>query len=181
MRADFTRRTLIGGVAAILVPLTSRAETPPQQGDVAPEGMRILEARKSHQRILPDPAGETEVWGYDGQVPGPVLRAKAGEEIAVRLVNKLDQPTSLHWHGVRIDNAMDGVVGLTQKPVMPGTSFDYRFKVRDSGLYLYRPYVAPFTSEQFARGLYGLLIVDEPSPPEVDRDFALAHRRLAPR
>jgi len=173
MRADFTRRTLIGGVAASLVPLTSRAETPPQQGDVALEGMRILEARKSHRRILPNPAGETEVWGYDGQVHGPVLRVKAGEEIAVRLVNKLDQPTSLHWHGVRIDNAMDGVVGLTQKPVMPGTSFDYRFKVRDSGLYLYRPYVAPFTSEQFARGLYGLLIADEPSPPEVDRDFAL--------
>ncbi len=138
-----------------------------------PEGLRILEARKSRQRILASPAGETDVWGYDGQVPGPLLRAKVGEEIAVRLINKLDQPTSLHWHGVRIDNAMDGVVGLTQKPVMPGETFDYRFKLRDSGLYLYRPFVAPFTSEQMARGLYGLLIVDEASPPEVDRDFAL--------
>jgi FtsP/CotA-like multicopper oxidase with cupredoxin domain len=135
--------------------------------------MRVIEARKAHQRILPAPAAETDVWGYDGQVPGPVLRAKVGEEFAIRLVNKLDQPTSLHWHGVRIDNAMDGVVGLTQKAVMPGTAFDYRFKVPDSGLYLYRPFIAPFTSEQFARGLYGLLIVEESAPPQVDRDFAL--------
>jgi FtsP/CotA-like multicopper oxidase with cupredoxin domain len=170
---DITRRTLIGGVAASLVPLTSHAEGAPPQADAAPEGVRVLEARKSRQRILPAPADETDVWGYDGQVPGPVLRAKPGEEISVRLVNRLDQPTSLHWHGVRIDNAMDGVVGLTQKPVMPGAAFDYRFKAPDSGLYLYRPFVAPFASEQFARGLYGLLIIDERSAPDVDRDFAL--------
>jgi FtsP/CotA-like multicopper oxidase with cupredoxin domain len=169
-----TRRTLLQGVAATLLPIASHAQTVAKPAEsVTPEGMRILEARKASERILPSPAGETDVWGYDGQVPGPVLRAKAGEEVAVRLVNKLDQPTSLHWHGVRIDNAMEGVVGLTQKPVVPGASFDYRFKVPDSGLYLYRPYVAPFTSEQVARGLYGILIVDEPSPPQVDRDFAL--------
>jgi FtsP/CotA-like multicopper oxidase with cupredoxin domain len=169
-----TRRTLLQGVAATLLPIASHAQTVAKPAEsVTPEGMRILEARKASERILPSPAGETDVWGYDGQVPGPVLRAKAGEEVAVRLVNKLDQPTSLHWHGVRIDNAMEGVVGLTQKPVAPGASFDYRFKVPDSGLYLYRPYVAPFTSEQVARGLYGILIVDEPSPPQVDRDFAL--------
>jgi FtsP/CotA-like multicopper oxidase with cupredoxin domain len=169
-----TRRTLLQGVAATLLPIASHAQTVAKPAEsVTPEGMRILEARKASQRILPSPAGETDVWGYDGQVPGPVLRVKAGEEVAVRLVNKLDQPTSLHWHGVRIDNAMEGVVGLTQKPVAPGASFDYRFKVPDSGLYLYRPYVAPFTSEQVARGLYGILIVDEPSPPQVDRDFAL--------
>jgi FtsP/CotA-like multicopper oxidase with cupredoxin domain len=169
-----TRRALIGSVAATLLPLSSRAEQPQGQKEPAtPEGMRVFDARKARQRILPSPAGETDIWGYDGQVPGPVLRAKAGEELAVRLNNKLDQPTSLHWHGVRIDNSMDGVVGLTQKPVMPGASYDYRFKIPDAGLYLYHPYVAPFTSEQFARGLYGLLIVDEPAPPQVDRDFAL--------
>ncbi|MBV8848017.1 MAG: multicopper oxidase domain-containing protein, partial [Methylobacteriaceae bacterium] len=170
----FTRRTLLGGAAATLLPLSAGAQTPQKPTEPAtPEGLRVLEARKGSQRILAPPAGETDVWGYDGQVPGPVLRAKPGEELAVRLVNRLDQPTSLHWHGVRIDNAMDGVVGLTQKPVMPGASFDYRFRVPDSGLYLYRPFVAPFTSEQMARGLYGLLIVEEPSPPQVDHDFAL--------
>jgi FtsP/CotA-like multicopper oxidase with cupredoxin domain len=172
--SQFTRRTLIGSVVASLVPLSLSAQTPPGQAEpAAPEGMRVLEARKARQRLVPSPANETDVWGYDGQVPGPILRARLGEEFAVRLVNKLDQPTSLHWHGVRIDNAMDGVAGLTQKPVMAGTSFDYRFKARDSGLYLYRPFVAPFTSEQLARGLYGLFIVDEAAPPQVDRDFAL--------
>jgi FtsP/CotA-like multicopper oxidase with cupredoxin domain len=171
---DVTRRTLIGGVAASVLPLSVRAQGGAGLADsAAPEGMRVIEARKATQRILPAPAGETDVWGYDGQVPGPVLRATPGEEVSVRLVNRLDQPTSLHWHGVRIDNAMDGVVGLTQKPVVPGASFDYRFKAPDSGLFLYRPFVAPFTSEQMARGLYGVLIVDEASPPDVDRDFAL--------
>jgi FtsP/CotA-like multicopper oxidase with cupredoxin domain len=172
--SSFTRRTLLGGVVASVLPLSTRAETTSREGESAPlEGMHSVEARKGSQRILPSPAAETDIWGFDGQVPGPVLRAKVGEEVAVRLVNKLDQPTSIHWHGVRIDNAMDGVAGLTQKPVLPGASFDYRFKARDSGLYLYRPFVAPFTSEQVARGLCGLLIVDEAKPPEVDRDFAL--------
>ncbi|MBV8851200.1 MAG: multicopper oxidase family protein [Methylobacteriaceae bacterium] len=157
-----------------MLPIAARAQGAAKPADAAaPEGMRVLEARKSPHRIKPGAASETDMWGYDGQVPGPLLHAKVGEEVVVRLLNKLDQPTSLHWQGVRIQNAMDGVVGLTQKPVMSGAVFDYRFKVPDSGLYLYRPFVAPFTSEQIARGLYGLLIVDEPSPPQVDRDFAL--------
>src|SRR5947209_7686891 len=91
-----TRRVLLGSVVASLVPLAGRAETAPKQADsIVPEGMRVLEARKSHQRILPSPAGETDVWGYDGQVPGPVLLAKAGDEIAVSHLNQLDQPTRL--------------------------------------------------------------------------------------
>ena len=113
-----------------MLPIPARAQTVAKPAEsVTAEGMRILEARKANRRILPSSATETDIWGYDGRVPGPVLRAKAGEEVSVRLVNKLDQPTSLHWYGVRIDNAMDGVVGLTQKPVMPGATFDYRFKV----------------------------------------------------
>src|SRR3954468_9174195 len=131
---DFTRRTLLGGAAGTLLPLSAGAQVPQKQTEPAtPEGVRVLEARMASQRILASPAGETDLWGYDGQVPGPVRRDKAGEELAVRLVNRLAQPTSLHWHGVRIDNAMDGVVGLTQKPVMPGTAFDYRFQVPGSG------------------------------------------------
>ena len=124
-------------------------------------------------RLLPEPAGETAVWGYDGEVPGPLLRYKKGEEVKIRLVNKLDQPTSLNWHGVRIDNAMDGVGGLTQEPVPPGGSFEYRFTPPDSGLYWYHPQVLPFVREQQGRGLYGVLIVDEPEPPQADRDMLI--------
>ena len=121
--------------------------------------------------LLPEPASPTTVWSYNGEVPGPLLRFKKGEEVKVRLVNKLAQPASLNWHGVRIVNAMDGVAGLTQEPVPPGGSFDYRFTPPDSGLYWYHPHALPFTGEQLDRGLYGVLIVDEPEAPAADRDM----------
>jgi FtsP/CotA-like multicopper oxidase with cupredoxin domain len=65
------------------------------------------------------------VWAYDGQVPGPLLRVRLGEGIEVHLQNDLPQPTTIHWHGVRVPNAMDGVPGVTQDPVSPGQSFTY--------------------------------------------------------
>jgi FtsP/CotA-like multicopper oxidase with cupredoxin domain len=133
-------------------------------------GFRILEARDGALRLVAEPAAETAVWGYNGQVPGPLLRVKKGEELKVRLVNRLAQPTSLSWHGVRVANAMDGVAGLTQKPIPPGGSFDYRFMPPDSGLYWYHSHVLPRQAEQLGRGLYGVLIVDEPEPPPVDCD-----------
>jgi FtsP/CotA-like multicopper oxidase with cupredoxin domain len=163
-----SRRRFLGStLAASLVSLPARSEAPPPGED----GFRVLEARDGALRLLAEPAAETTVWGYDGQVPGPLLRVKKGEEVKVRLVNKLAQPTSLCWHGVRIANAMDGVAGLTQKPVPPDGSFDYRFTPPDSGLYWYHPHVLPWQAEQLGRGLYGVLIVDEPEPPRADRDM----------
>jgi len=96
---------------------------------------------------------------------------RQGETVRVRLENDLPQPTTIHWHGIRIDNAMDGVAGLTQPAVEPGGSFDYAFKVPDAGTFWYHPHNLSW--EQVARGLYGPLIVDEPDPPEVDQDIAL--------
>ena len=113
----------------------------------------------------------TPIWGYDGLSPGPTLRVKQGEELKVRLVNDLDQPTVIHWHGLRIDNAMDGVPHLTQMPVAPGQSFDYRFTPPDAGTFWYHTHFG--SSEQLARGLYGVLIVEEPDAPPVDRDLML--------
>lgn len=63
---------------------------------------------------------ELDVWAYNGQVPGPILRANVGDRIRVRLVNQLPQPTSIHWHGLRLDNSMDGVPGVTQPPRRTG-------------------------------------------------------------
>jgi FtsP/CotA-like multicopper oxidase with cupredoxin domain len=163
----FSRRVFLGQVFASVLTLPARSETVTPQDD----GFRILEARQGSLLLLPEPAKETPVWGYNGEVPGPLLRYKKGEEIKVRLVNKLDQPTSLNWHGVRIVNAMDGTGGLTQEPVPPGGSFDYRFTPPDSGLFWYHPQVLPFAREQQGRGLYGVMIVDEPEPPQVDRDM----------
>jgi FtsP/CotA-like multicopper oxidase with cupredoxin domain len=102
--------------------------------------------------------------------PGPLLRVRRGEEVRVRLINDLPVDTTLHWHGVRLPNAMDGVPGLTQPPVAPGGSFDYRFTPPDAGTFWYRP---AFRSAGPDRGLYGLLIVDEAQPVDTDRDLAL--------
>lgn len=112
----------------------------------------------------------TPIWGYQGRVPGPVIRVRRGERVRVRLRNGLVQPTTVHWHGIRLDNAMDGVPGLTQAPVPPGRDFEYDFAVPDAGTFWYHPHHRSW--EQMARGLYGLLIVEEDDPPLVDREIA---------
>jgi FtsP/CotA-like multicopper oxidase with cupredoxin domain len=107
--------------------------------------------------------------GFNGAVPGPVLRARRGDEIKVRLVNGLDEPMTLHWHGVRVPNAIDGGVPLTGPSVAPGASFDYRFHVPHAGTFWYR--AVPRAQQE--RGLYGALIVAEPASPSVDQDHLL--------
>jgi FtsP/CotA-like multicopper oxidase with cupredoxin domain len=107
--------------------------------------------------------------GFNGAVPGPPIRVRRGDEVKVRLVNDLDEPTALHWHGVRLPNPMDGGVPLTGPPIAPGASFDYRFQVPDAGTFWYR---AARRSQQ-ERGLYGALIVAESAAPQVDQDHLL--------
>ncbi|MBB3066780.1 multicopper oxidase family protein [Limibacillus halophilus] len=114
----------------------------------------------------------TAVWAYEGTVPGLPLRFRKGERAKIRLQNGLEQPTSIHWHGLRVPNAMDGVAGLTQAAVEPGDSFDYEFVVPDSGTYWYHSHNRSW--EQVARGLYGTLVVEEENPPAVDHDLTLA-------
>jgi FtsP/CotA-like multicopper oxidase with cupredoxin domain len=159
-----SRRLFLGEAIASVLSLPARSKPSAPQ-----DNFRVLEARQGSLQLLPEPAKETAVWGFNGEVPGPLLRYKKGEEVKIKLVNKLDQPTSLNWHGVRIVNAMDGVGSLTQEPVPPGGSFDYRFVPPDSGLFWYHPQVLPFAREQQGRGLYGVLIVDEETPPQADR------------
>lgn len=89
----------------------------------------------------------------------------------MRLVNHVDAPLSLHWAGVRLANAMDGVVGLTQSPVAPGHGFDYRFTPPDSGTFLYRAVVPGRPLGPLADGLHGMLIVDEPDRSEIEEEF----------
>jgi FtsP/CotA-like multicopper oxidase with cupredoxin domain len=162
-----SRRLFFRQMMASIAFTKVHAETPSAEN----KGILVLEAREGALRLVPDPAKETPIWGFNGAVPGPALRFKKGEEVKVRLVNKLEQPLTLSWHGVRIINSMDGVGGLTQKPVPPGDSFDYRFTPPDSGLYWYHSHVLPFVSEQLGRGLYGAMIVEEPQPPQADREL----------
>lgn len=111
----------------------------------------------------------TNVWTFDGQVPGKPLRIVHGDSLLIELTNRLDVPTSVHWHGIRLPNAMDGVAGLTQPAVEPGESFEYSFTPPDAGTYWYHSHVNAF--EQVGRGLYGPLIIEEQKPPQVDREL----------
>lgn len=120
-----------------------------------------LTAKPGESPITSGQTGSTAIWGYNGQVPGPTLRVQQGDTLKVRLHNQLQQPTSIHWHGIRIVNAMDGSP-MVQKPVATGSTFDYEFTVPDAGTYWYHTHTRGY--EQLTRGLYGGLIVEERSP-----------------
>ena len=113
---------------------------------------------------LPD----TKVWAYNGVTPGPEIRVRQGDMVRVLARNNLEQPTTVHWHGIRLPNAMDGVPDLTQAAIPPGGEFSYEFQAVDAGSFWYHPHVN--TSEQIGRGLSGALIVEEKEPIKVDRD-----------
>jgi FtsP/CotA-like multicopper oxidase with cupredoxin domain len=110
----------------------------------------------------------TEVWCYGGRVPGPEIRVRQGERIRIVVQNKLPEETTVHWHGIRLPNAMDGVPGLTQPPIKPGEQFTYEFTPPDAGTFWYHPHADSL--QQLGRGLAGALIIEGPNPVAVDRD-----------
>ncbi len=128
-----------------------------------------LQAKPGLVRIVSEPYNETKVWTYNGTVPGPEIRLRQGGRLQVEFENGLDEETTIHWHGVRLPNAMDGVPHLTQPPVSPGEKFIYEFDAIDAGTFWYHPHQRG--SEQVGRGLYGPLIIEEPDPVQVDREF----------
>lgn len=130
-----------------------------------------IKASIGNAKLLGEGQPATKVWHYNGSVPGPVLRLKQGQESVIKFKNGLAQPTTVHWHGLRIDNKMDGVPGMTQELIKPGKSFTYRFTPPDAGTYWYHPHNK--TWEQLARGLYGIILVEEKAPPVVDQDLVL--------
>ena len=111
-------------------------------------------------------------------MPGPQIRVPQGQRVSRLFVNDLPQPSTVHWHGVRLVNAMDGVPELTQTVVPPGKSYLYEFEAPDAGTFWYHPHDRAW--EQMARGLYGALIVEEPEPPFVDHDEVLLLDGLVP-
>jgi FtsP/CotA-like multicopper oxidase with cupredoxin domain len=127
-----------------------------------------LVARPGRTSLVGAPHPDTAVWAYDGAVPGPEFRVRQGERLQVVVENRLAEETTVHWHGLRVPNAMDGVPHLTQRPVAPGETFAYAFDLPDAGTYWYHPHQRSF--EQVGRGLYGPLIVEEREPIQVDRD-----------
>jgi len=100
------------------------------------------------------------VWTYNGGLPGPLIRTRVGDRLIVHFRNELDEPTTVHWHGVRVPIEMDGVPEISQPEVKKGESFTYDFIVRDAGLYWYHPHVR--SAAQVGYGLFGALLVEDP-------------------
>jgi FtsP/CotA-like multicopper oxidase with cupredoxin domain len=99
-----------------------------------------------------------QAWGFNKQLPGPMIKAKKGDTVVVKVKNELDEPTIIHWHGIRLPASMDGT-GEVQKPIQPGETFEYSFVVPDAGTFWYHSHYNE--TVQMERGMYGALIVEE--------------------
>ena len=138
-----------------------------------PDRRFTLTAEKERIRLS---SGETvEAWTFDGEAPGPELRVRQGELVEVTLLNEdIEDGVSIHWHGVDVPNAEDGVAGLTQDAVRPGERHTYRFRAEQAGTYWYHSHQV--SSEQVGKGLFGAFVVQPREPEQDEREITvLAH------
>ena len=168
-----SRRSVLAGggsavASSVLAPRLVRAATSLEKALVAAEG---------RARIAPEPYPQTRVWCYDGSVPGPEIRLRQGEALRVSVENRLPQDTTVHWHGLRIPNAMDGAPYVTQPPIQPEDRFIYEFAPPDAGTFWYHPHA--HSAEQVGRGLMGALITEEPQRALTAAPESGVHRRRA--
>ncbi len=125
-------------------------------------GQKVIEQTLTAKPTTLDLAGrQVSTWAYGEAAPGPLVRATAGDFLRLTLDNQLPADTTIHWHGIRLRNAADGVPGLTQDPVKPGAKYVYEFTAPDPGTYFFHPHVGV----QLDRGLYAALIIDDPNEP----------------
>lgn len=110
-------------------------------------------------------------WGYNGEVHGPTIEAVEGDRVRIYVTNRLDAPTSIHWHGLFVPNGMDGVGGLSHRPIDPGETFRYEYTLKQHGTFMYHSHHDEMT--QMAMGLMGMFVIHpkKPTGPQVDHDF----------
>ncbi len=142
---------------------------------LAPDGAKEFQLSAGVVRwsILPDV--QVGAYAYNGQVPGPQIRVTQGDRLRIRFTNNLPEPSSIHWHGLVLDNGMDGAADVTQPPVEPGQSFTYEFTAEQAGTYFYHSHKA--VDRQQTLGLYGTLIVEPrewAAQKPFDREYTIA-------
>ncbi len=119
------------------------------------------------------PGFKAHLWGYNGQSPGPTIEVVEGDRVRLFVTNRLPERTTMHWHGQRLPNGMDGIAGLTQPPIEPGKTFVYEFVARRPGTFMYHPHADEMT--QMAMGMMGFWVTHpkqrHPLIDTVDRDF----------
>jgi FtsP/CotA-like multicopper oxidase with cupredoxin domain len=174
-------------------PAPAPATQPPRGRVVVPNGsllpwqtrggVKIAHLRAEPVKHQIAPGLEIEAWGYNGSTPGPVIEAVEGERVRIYVTNKLPEPTSVHWHGIFVPHGMDGVAGLTQPAIPPGTTFRYEFTFDRAGTFMYHPHADEMT--QIAVGMMGMIVVHPrtptPTPARRVRDYALfSHEMTVP-
>lgn len=156
---SFTRRQVLAGLAGLGVVGLGAGGIRYWLGrpaDVTTHDYELIAAPLDIELI---PGQTTPAWAYGGRAPGLELRGRQGDWLRVRFINRLPEPTTIHWHGIRVPLEMDGVPYVSQLPVLPGEFFDYSFQLKDAGSFWYHPHTA--SAEQLGRGLVGPLIVEE--------------------
>ena len=171
------------GVGTALNPMPSAYNAAPQVPGrsstsvadlIAPDGREAVKSftlTASVARI-----GGHEAWVFNGAVPGPELRVSQGNRVRVTLVNDLPEGTSIHWHGIRVPNAEDGVAGITQDAVPPGRSYAYEFIADEPGTFWYHSHQDP--NNQVPRGLFGAIVVEPRAATAPERDYVLMIHNL---
>jgi FtsP/CotA-like multicopper oxidase with cupredoxin domain len=169
----------MGNMGGMLMPLSQ--PTPPGAATpIASLAGPLTATHTSRFTLTAEPAQLTlgpgavvDAWTYNGTAPGPTLRVRQGDLVVVTLINHLPVGVTIHWHGVAVPNAEDGVAGLTQDAVKPGESYTYRFIAKDAGTYWYHSHQQSL--DETSRGLYGMFIVDPAVSTEHDDvDVAVA-------
>ena len=163
-------------IVAIGFTIFSEFETKGEQYPTSTLGLKVAKASEilelkngdtfdlSIDIIQKEIAGQTiKMFGYNGQIPGPLLKIEQNSTILVNILNNLDVETTVHWHGLRLDNKFDGVPGITMDALKPGESFQYELRFSDEGVYWYHPHIREDYQQEM--GLYGNMLV---SPIEND-------------
>jgi FtsP/CotA-like multicopper oxidase with cupredoxin domain len=158
------RNLLVGGASLAATASLCRLA----RGASAPIREFRLTAAPARLPIVGRPYSDTDVWCYGGRIPGSELRVRQSEPVRITVENGLAEDTTVHWHGIRLPIAMDGVPGLTQRPIGPGESFTYEFTPPDAGTFWYHPHANSL--QQLGRGMAGALIVEERESVPVDRE-----------
>ena len=173
---------LLAAAAVFLSPDESAVAAVVDPADfVAPYGQEPTPSGVVHEMTLTAAAtttqlggaasAPTDVWSFNGTVPGPEIKVRLGDRVRVQLQNDLDVATSIHWHGIRVPNAMDGVPDINQDAIPPGGSFTYEFTPPDAGTYWYHSHKRG--NEQLERGLYGSFVVEDVEPDSYSQDLVL--------
>jgi FtsP/CotA-like multicopper oxidase with cupredoxin domain len=159
---------------------------------ITPDGAtlahRVVDGAKVYHLVAEEvehefaPGLVAHCWGYNGRVHGPTIEAVEGDRVRFYVTNRLDVPTSVHWHGLHLPNGMDGVGGLTQRPIFPGETFRYEFTLVQHGTFMYHSHHDEMT--QMAMGMMGLFVIHprhpEEPPPERDYAYMLSEWKIDP-